>query len=421
HLSLQKDKRNHIELRGKIKESDTKLFAISDMVLQIKDAGSIQISGSCDTLDSCQINSKSASLNLKPISELFNNPKYAQLIQSNSLQNILIQNRWQHGILSNQGQFSWEKLNYQLINPQPKKKAVSIDAGKATFQGLTFSSQHYWHLDSANISTENNKDSSINITSASLQPQGWKVPLQLQHSHLWLPITQIVLDQQQSMPQIMGDGVLTGHIVLKHSTENNQHISFDLDASQSEFSWLGYSKAKNIPLTLQGKVTWQDGDSKPNQLQASIHLADSYANINFKPSHLSVQDMSIDFNHLKSQKITFAQPLQPWHGSIAGSINIDLQQQKLLSTQLQLQQFGIKDHYLTGEVSLLNHQWVIPQLSWQFEKNNMQLTTNEKAQVNITAEQLDTHALYSILQTPFTATGQLTVQKVILPLGILHQ
>lgn len=131
--------------------------------------------------------------------------------------------------------------------------------------------------------------------------------------------------------------------------------------------------------------------------------------------------MAIDFNQLKSQKITFAQPLQRWHGSIAGNINIDLQQQKLLSTQLQLQQFGTKAHHLTGEVGFLNQQWDIPQLSWQFEKNHMQLTTNKKAQVNIAAEQLDSHALYSILQAPLTATGQLTVQKLIMPLGILHE
>ncbi|WP_038250003.1 AsmA family protein [Ghiorsea bivora] len=421
HLALQKNKRNYMELRGKLKENKSKLFVISDMVLKIKDAGNVQISGSCNTWNTCQINSQSTSLNLEPIANLFNNTKYKHFAQNNSLKNILIQTDWNADNFSSQGQFSWNKINYSLSTPLPQQKEVNIGAGKFTFEGLSFSNKSHWHLQSATLSTADNKNASINITSATLQPDSWKVPLQLQHSSLWLPLSQIMFDQQAHNKNISGDGTLTGHLVIKHTAEKSHTINFDIDASQSSFSWLGYKKPKNIPLTLQGNIIWENDEVQPSSLRSSIQLADSYANITFKPAKLTLQNMAIDFNQLSNQGIILAQPLQQWHGNIAGNINIDLEQQQLLHAQLQLHKFGVKKHRLTGQINYVGKQWHIPQLSWQFEKNRVQFTTNQHAQVNINAEYLDSAGLTSLLQIPLTATGSFTAQKLIMPLGTLSQ
>ncbi len=421
HLALQKDKRNYLELRGKLKASGAKLFVINDMVLKIKDAGSVQISGSCDTWNICQINSQSTSLNLEPIANLFKNTKYKHFVQSNSLKNILIQTDWNADNFNSQGQFSWQKINYSLSTPLAQQKEVNIDAGKFTFEGLSFSNKAHWHLKSATISTADNKDASINITSATLQPDYWKVPLQLQHSSLWLPLSQIIVDQQTHKQNISGDGVLTGHLVISHTTKQDHSINFDLDASQSSFSWLGYKKPKNISLTLQGNIVWENGEVQPSFLQSTIQLADNYANITFKPSMLSLQDMAVDFNQLSNQGIVLAQPLQGWHGNIAGNLNIGLEQQQLLHAQLQLHDLGAKNHHLTGNINYTDKHWKISQLSWTFGENQVQFTTNQQANVNIHAESLDSTGLTGLLQLPLTATGYFTAQKLILPFGRLNQ
>jgi len=421
HLALQKDKRNYLELRGKLKASESKLFVINDMVLKIKDAGNVQISGSCDTWNTCQINSQSTSLNIEPIANLFSSIKFKRLAQNNSLKNIRIQMNWNTDNFSSQGQFSWENINYSLSTPLPQQKEVKIDAGNFTFEGLSFSNQTHWHLRSATISTADNKGASINITSATLQPDRWKVPLQLQHSSLWLPLSQIILDQQTHKQNINGDGVLTGHLVISHTTEQAHSINFDLDASQSSFSWLGYKKPKNIPLTLQGDIVWEGGKVQPSFLKSSIQLADSYANITFKPDMLSLENMAVDFNQLSKQSIALAQPLQYWHGSITGNINIDLKQQQLLHTQLQFHDFGAKNHHLTGAINYTDKLWHISQLSWVFGENQVQFTTNQQAEVNMNAESLDSAGLTNLLQLPLTAKGRFTAQKLILPFGRLNQ
>jgi hypothetical protein len=421
HLALKKGNRNYLELRGKLKENKSKLFVISDMVLKIKDTGNVQVSGSCDTWNTCQITSQSTSLKLEPITNLFNNTKYKKLAQNNSLKNILIQTAWNADSFSSQGQFSWEKINYTLSTPLPQQKEVNIDAGKFTFEGLSFSNKAHWHLQSATISTVDNKDASINITSATLQPDHWKVPLQLQHSSLWLPLSQIILDQQTQKQNISGAGILTGHLVINHTAEQNHSINFDLDASQSALAWLGYRKPENIPLTLQGDIIWKNDEVQPSFLKSSIQLADSYANITFKPSMLSLQNMVVNFNQLSSQGIVLAQPLQYWHGNIAGNLNIDLEQQQLLHAQLQLHDFGAKSHHLTGAINYTDKLWHIPQLSWVFGENQVQFTTNKQAEVNVNAEFLDSAGLTNLLQLPLTATGRFTAQKLILPFGRLNQ
>ena len=421
HLALKRNNRNYLELRGKLKASEAKLFVISDMVLKIKDAGNVQISGSCDTWNTCQIISQSTSLNLESITNLFNNTKYKHFAQSNSLKNILIQTDWNPDNFNSQGQFSWKKINYTLSTPLPQKKEVNIDAGKFTFEGLSFSNKAHWHLRSATISTTDDKDASINITSATLQPDYWKVPLQLQHSSLWLPLSQIILDQQTHKQNISGDGILTGHLVISRTAEQDHSINFDLDASQTSFSWLGYKKPKNIPLTLQGDIIWEDGEVQPSFLQSTIQLADSYASITFKPSMLSLQNMTVDFNQLSNQGIVLAQTLQYWHGNIAGNLNIDLEQQQLLHAQLQLHDLGAKNHHLTGNINYADKLWHIPQLSWAFGENQVQFTTNQQANVNIHAESLDSTGLTGLLQLPLTATGHFTAQKLILPFGRLNQ
>ena len=421
HLALQKDKRNYLELRGKLKASGAELFVINDMVLKIKDAGNVQISGSCDTWNTCQINSQSTSLNLEPIANLFNNTKYKYFVQNNSLKNMLIQTNWNADNFSSQGQFSWQKINYSLSTPLPQQKEVHIDAGTFVFEDLSFSNKAHWHLRSATISTTDNKDASINITSATLQPDYWKVPLQLQHSSLWLPLSQIILDQQTHTQNISGDGVLTGHFVISRTAEQDHSINFDLDASQSSFSWLGYKKPKNIPLTLQGDIIWKGDEIQPSFLQSSIQLADSYANITFKSGMLSLQDMAVDFNQLNNQSVTMGQPLQYWHGNIIGSINIDLKQQQLLHAQLQLHDLGAKSHHLTGNINYTDKHWKISQLSWAFGKNQVQFTTNQQASVNIHAESLDSTGLTRLLQLPLTTKGRFTAQKLTLPFGRLNQ
>ena len=420
HLALQKDKRNYLELRGKLKENEEKLFVINDMVLKIKDAGNVQISGSCQNWHTCQINSQSTSLNLEPIAKLFNNTNLKHFAQNNNLKNILIQSDWHAGNFSSQGQFSWENINYILSTPLPQQKEVNIGSGTFTFEGLTFSNKASWHLQSATLSTARNQDTSLKIISASLQPHHWKLPLQLQHSSLWLPLSQIMLDQQHNK-NISGDGAVTGHLVIKHTAGKGHAISFDLDASQSSFSWSGYKKPENIPFSLQGNIIWNDNEAQLSSLQSSIQLADSYANITFKPETLTLQNMAIDFNQFSSQSIVLAQPLKQWHGNISGNINIDLKQQQLLYAQLQLRKFGEKKHRLTGQVNYADKQWHIPQLSWEFEKNRVQFNTNQHAQVNINAEYLDSAGLTSLLQAPLTAAGNFTAQKLIMPLGTLSQ
>ncbi|MDQ6977384.1 MAG: hypothetical protein Q9M75_04660, partial [Ghiorsea sp.] len=425
HLALQKDKRNYLELRGKLKENEAKLFIIDDMVLQVKDAGSIQISGACDTFDTCHIKSQSSSLKLEPIVKLLKNKTYARLIQTNNLKNINLESDWQAGSFTSQGHFSWKKLHYNLKTPLPEQKDVHVGAGSITFKGLHFSPEQYWFLQSASLFTANDKHANINITSAELQPKHWKIPLHFQSSDLWLPIAQIMLDTRQNNPSsnntgnITGAGNLDGHITLKHQQQQGFQVSFDLDASQSAITWQGYTKPQNIPLTLQGQLSWQESWFHPHNIQTSIHLADAYANIDYNPPMLTLEQVSIDLDQLKTQGISLPEPMHAWQGSVMGDIRLNPSEKVLLYSEMKLEHLGTKNQTFTGEVNFKEKQWGIPQLSWQFGKHTAQFTSNRYGQVNTNADYLDGDALEAILHTPFSASGKLTVKNFSLPFGTL--
>jgi len=424
HLALQKDKRNYLELRGKLKENETKLFVIDDMVLQVKDAGSIQISGACDSFDTCHIKSQSSSLKLEPIVKLLKNKTYARLIQTNNLKNINLESDWQAGSFTSQGHFFWKKLHYNLNTPLPEQKDVHLGAGSITFKGLHFSAEQYWSLESASLIAANDKHANINITSVEFQPKHWKIPLHFQNSDLWLPIAQVILDGQQDNPSkdtgnIAGAGNLDGHITLQHQQQQGYQVSFDLDASQSAITWQGYTKPQNIPLTLQGQLSWQNNWFHADNIQTSIHLADAYANIDYNPSMLTLEQVSIDLDQLKTQGILLPEPIHAWQGSVMGDIRLKPKEKVLLYSKIKLQHLGTKNQTFTGEVNFKENKWKIPQLFWQFGKNTVQFTSNRYGQVNANANYLDSDALETILHTPFAASGKLTVKNFALPFGTL--
>lgn len=420
HIALQAEHKNKVELRGKIIGSEQQLFEVSDMILSIKKAGSLQLSGACETLDSCQIDLNSQKLKSHPILSLWSNEVAAyEQKNNNTFQSINIENSWQNGELSSQGQVIWKSLEYVLpAAADGDNNSIKLDAGNFIYSGLTRDIYGHWALNQAEIQTAN-EEPSLSLEQATLSAGKLQLPLQLHQSKLWLPLLKLGGYSQKKAVAIQGHGLVTGNFEVTLLQKKIQHISFDIDATNAEIQWHQALKPADVKLWYSGSVLWEKSSQKVEQALLSLHLGDAYAAIHRQGSIWQAQDLDVNFDQINEAGVLFPEAIRGWHGTIQGSFNFDENKKSLQQSDVTLSNFGFKDHNINGTIKRADRSWQNSLLDWEFGKNNASISTEKAGAISITASTMDTNGLTLLQYLPLGSKGRFRAQSLALPFGTL--
>jgi len=420
HIALQAEHKNKVELRGKIIGSEQQLFEVSDMILSIKKAGSLQLSGACETIDSCHIDLNSQKLKSHPILSLWGNEVAAyEQKNNNTFQSINIENSWQNGELSSQGQVTWKSLEYVLpAAADGDNNSIKLDAGNFIYSGLTRDIYGHWALNQAEIQTAN-EEPSLSLEQATLSVGKLQLPLQLHQSKLWLPLLKLGGYSQKKAVAIQGHGLVTGNFEITLLQEKIQHISFDIDATNAEIQWHQALKPADVKLWCSGSVLWEKSSQKVEQALLSLHLGDAYAAIHRQGSIWQAQDLDVNFDQINEAGVLFPEAIRGWHGAIQGSFNFDKNEKNLQQSDVTLSNFGFKNHNISGTIKRVGRSWQNSQLDWVFGKNNASISTDKAGAISITASTMDTNGLALLQYLPLGSKGRFRAQSLALPFGTL--
>ncbi len=409
-IALQIAAKDKLELRGKFTGSPQQLFHIDDMVLNIEDSGAFQLSGDCIRTDSCLININSEQLQPGPIFRLIDSDiDLGKRLRDSQLQAINIQHSWKNSILSSSGDITWQQLDYLLTD---KKNSAHFNSGTLTFSGLEHHPDGSWLL--ANAKVTHDKQASLILDKASYNNGRWQLPLKLYNSDLWLPLSNILLQNRPPYTVLEGSGTITGNINIQHQHGSLSEAAFAIDATAATMNWQQYSKPENIHFSVTGEASWQK-ELRLEDAKLSVQLADSYAAIDKQQALWHLNKLSADLDQAKALGITF-----PWdlHGSISGQAAVTEDLSGLQSARLDLIDFGVAAHHFSGQVVKQRQKWHTRNLAWTFDKNQAEISSNKRGQLHITANRFNAAGLQLLQYTPEKTSGTLDIQSLTLPFGL---
>ncbi len=404
HLALQQDKQDIITLRGKVMQGEQTMLKIHDMLLHIKDAGDIQISGGCENTSQCLVHSQSKKLDTTALGKLF--PQARAWLQDNTLKDISIDTHWQQQTLTHDAHAAWQTLAFDTT---PQTNPIHIPQGNIHIQGLDIRQQQ---LKQATIMLDSPTTDTLTIHQATWAKHGWHIPLDFKHSSLWLPLSQ-VLTRVYPLPIFDGNGAVTGQVLLERK-QHEKSITFNLDATQAQLRWQGNGKPAGMPFKLDGKAVAQHAQWQ--SLQTTLQLDNAHTRLQYDTQGWQFQELHVDMDQLRAQGLQLA---EAWHGSLQGDMRLspDLQP---ISLDITCQNFGLSKQSITGKAKLTRQQWQIPKLIWRVDKHDITLNTDKYHAVHIQGEYMDSQALHSLLQAPIDMAGSMKFTRMVLPFGTLQ-
>jgi len=142
-------------------------------------------------------------------------------------------------------------------------------------------------------------------------------------SRLWQPLTNLMLVSLDIEPKLTATGILNGELRLKQYKEDKSlHIDLDAESARMSFApW--FEKPQNIQARCKGELNWQQQKLSGIQLN-SCRLGDAFAeqvhwSRGKKIESLKLNKLSVNFDQLKNQSITLAEPLSNFRGLLEGS------------------------------------------------------------------------------------------------------
>jgi len=408
HISLQEAQVDKVELRGKLTGHATQLLNINSMILSIKDAGSLQLSGACLQENDCQIDLNSNNIKLHSIMALFDkNMGFTSSEKPNTLQDISIQSSWKNGSFSSSGKLSWAALHLRSNHPKETKN-IQVNAAKLAFSGLQRHPAGDWQLET--IKLYQNKQLAMNIDQASYTSNTSVLPIQFYNTDLWLPIAQYLGPTWLGSNNLDGNGQLTGKVTvqLKENQLNTAHVS--LETNDAEISWRDIKKPKGTHLKINGSI-------QPEHVELSLQLMDTYASITYQPQSWQLKDSTVNFSSLQKAGIQLPKPLQNMHGEIRG--NLMHTKGNITHADLTLVDFGTGKQYFSGKIQAKHGKWEAKRLTWYSNKTKAVLSGRNN-HFNIVADTLDESSLGFIQQLPIILNGKLSTKLFNLPFAALR-
>ncbi len=410
HLALQQGAKDQLELRGKLTGNKQQLFAINDMVLNIKDAGALQVSGSCTDSNSCLIDMDSNNLQLSPVLGLIA-PEFSrkQHLEGGSLQGLHLQHLWKQNKLSVSGKLNWGEFKY--ISSQTNSESI-IPEVSLHFSGLERESSGDWLLEQADIL--NHQRTSLSIKNARYSKGEFELPLVFNQSTLWHPMLHITMEQLGIAPAIEGSGTASGWLTLQGNNRHLTRSSFEIDASQAKAAWQGFSKEAQVPFIIAGS----------SELAEQSQLADFALTVGNATMQISRQQqgwdfksVTADFNQLKENGVLF--PLNT-HGYLSGHFSTNADFTDITAADVDMINFGIREHMLSGHIKKQHQKWSTENLFWEYDKNRAYISTGNKGRLNINASKLDSKGIAEMQSFLFATQGEIQCKSLVLPFGIIR-
>lgn len=412
HLSLQTEKQNKLELRGKLTGNHNQLFNIEDMILNIKQAGAVQVSGYCSEKDDCNIQFKSGSLDLTPIIALTGNNAEV----SRPLQSLNIETTWQNNTLTSSGQVSWDNLEFILpASTQEEQDAFNLISGTFVFDNLKRNDSGDWSVPKVKLLTGENKHIAVTISDASYQQDQWNIPVQLYDTELWLPIAKAVFMLQAKKAPLKGSGTMRGYANIKLIDQSTSIVDLNIDAKDAQVQWGEYFKPPNIDTNFKGDITINNFSTESANLL--VQAEDAYASVSYQDSDLNFKQVSIDFDLLKDLGFKFGEPLQDYHGYVMGNVLFHQLEADPQIADIEVIDFGKFEHSFSGAIKKERQIWKTKNLLWTYQNNKAYISTNRWGIVQMDAETLDSEGLRYFLSMPIQSTGSIKTNILSLPIG----
>ncbi|MDX8383392.1 MAG: hypothetical protein R8M45_04875, partial [Ghiorsea sp.] len=417
HLSLQNNHKNTLELRGKVTGDPQQWMNMDNMVLTIPNAGALEFSGKCSNKDSCKVSINSSNFKLSPLFHRVAQAKQPQTSSDSTLSKIHIQSTWENNVLSSSGKLDWQALDiHNSIND------IHMQAGSLEFSGFKYKAQQTWQLDQARVFENHQSSALIRLQAAHDASQNLKLALSFNHTPLWLQLNQALTIFSPHLLKIDGKGDIDGTLNLDFAKKTLNNIQFKLNASAAELNWQNSFKPEKLPLQMQGKIT-MTAEQGLQSLHITTSLADHYANISYADHIWHGKALDLNFNTLRNQGVRLPNTLQALQGQIQGEVSLVVADQDKLEinhAKLDFSHFGLKQELFSGYVQKVASQWSMDDLNWQHGQHTALISLHQRGDFTISADQLDSKALFIMQALPFLRQGSIHSQKFNFPFGNLH-
>jgi len=413
HISLQKEHKNTLELRVKIiGNHQQKFLSIQDLVLNHKDMGALQISGDCTTIHACKFSMLSKAIKLEPLAALLQ----TQSIAKGKMKEIQIRTELNNGHWMSYAKANWEDIEYIQYVDNETTRRLDILPTTLQISDFQWTNNNSWSINKVSLTSSNHAVADISIDKVSFHNNALSLPFTLTKAKQWLPITQWLWPKES----IAGKGTVDGTIKL--TLQHNQLTSADisLDASQVAISSLPFSKPKNIPFNLAGKLLWEE-EKLPAFAELGMTLGESTFKLRQEDKHWHFNNLDVDFDQLKEDGIQLPEFWKPWYGYIRGNTTLHIPHETIVieEANIDLIQFGKDRHYVDGQIIIDGTLWDVENLHWTHEKNEAEFFGGKNNQFDIVAESLDVQALALLQSLPFLPHGKLKTKALRLPFGTL--
>jgi len=434
HLSLQKDRKIEVELRGKLTGDKHQFFVIDNAILDVNKAGTMQIKGGCRTAEICQINVASKRMDIAPLLHIFKHEAMAKSFQTSALTKLNIDSALSDEVWSASGQWAWPKLNFSWLNDYDKQQhQVNLDKGSFVFSDLQRLADGQWHLAQSSVLSADGQTISLSLDKAQFAEDAWLLPLQFYDTNLWVPLAKMAAYAQGESPKLKGNGNISGKSILRFHQQQLVGIDMEIDAKQAEVVWESSKKPAGITLQVVGAATWplvttlekdtanleQNTFPVPTTAQLSLTLADAYASVLFDQDVWQFKNLDVNFDQFKEMGITLPTSLADWHGDLTGDISLNANDFSPKFAALDAIAFGMGTHNISGQIHHDGKLWETNHLLWEFDKTKAFISSTKTGDLDVDAEILSAEGLAYIQRLPFTLKGKLTSQTMVVPFGNL--
>lgn len=426
HLALQKNQTSEVEFRGKLTGDAEHFFHIDNAILDIKNAGSIQFFGGCEMQDKCEVQTTIKRFDIAPVLALLKQQRAASSLVKSVLTDINLTTKQQGDALSTSGSWAWPALALNWKNAYNNKNhAINLPEGRVDFSGLTLNFERDWTLEHASVSGSNHSIA-FSLDHAIAHNNTSVLPVRFYDTNLWLPLAHFISFLQSDSPELSGNGTIYGEAKLTLHNQHIQAIQADLTATQAKLQWRSSIKPMDIVMQIRGQASWpklepeQIPDAMPTQASFFVAVDKAQASFDYnQQKNISIEQLSVDFNQLKERGIKLPLGTADWHGYAKGKASFNAQDFSPREVDLDVINFGVGSHRLSGKISKDNQRWRTDHLFWEFEKNKTFVTSQANGAVNIDADTLTGEGLVYIQQLPFPLHGKLFSKSMILPFGTL--
>jgi len=410
HLTLQKERKDVLEVRAKILGDQDNYMAIQNFVLNHKAIGAIRVSGGCALQEQCAFDIQSKNITLQPLFDLLQTQDTAD----GNIEDIAIKASLNNGRWTSYTQASWQGFKYTKNHKTTSPTRIQVLPTTIHISDFDWSNGETWSIHKVTLNSP--KKVEIEIDKITYRESQLSLPITLRNTTYWLPITQWLWAEEE----VAGQGIINGtvHIGVQQNELVNAEVS--LDASDSEIKTLSFVKPQNVAFNLAGTLLWEE-DKLPTLAEVSLTLDESTFNLKQEHKHWHFTDIDVDFDQLKEVGIQLPEFWQPWHGYIRGDTTLHIPDSNIEITQanIDLIQFGKNKHYVDGQIITDGTLWNVENLHWVFGKNNAEFFGGKNNRFDIVAESFDEQALAMLLALPFKPHGTFNTKALRLPFGTL--